>query len=68
VNPEQQAGIEELVSSQKVGANPCGCPPGQVQNLPLPQDIEKIQELYGPDGNCWAENFWQYISTSIETV
>jgi hypothetical protein len=30
------------VSSQKVGANPCGCPPGQVQNLPLPQDIEKI--------------------------
>jgi CRISPR-associated protein Csc1 len=34
-----------LVSSQKVGANPCGCPPGQVQNLPLPQDIEKIRML-----------------------
>jgi hypothetical protein len=30
------------VSSQKVGANPCGCPPGQAQDLPLPQDIEKI--------------------------
>jgi hypothetical protein len=31
------------VSSQRVGANPCGCPPGQVQDLPLPQDIEKIR-------------------------
>jgi hypothetical protein len=34
---------ENKVSSQKVGANPCGCPPGQVQDQPLPQDIEKIQ-------------------------
>jgi hypothetical protein len=30
------------VSSQKVGVNPCGCPLGQAQDLPLPQDIEKI--------------------------
>jgi hypothetical protein len=38
------ARIEDVldVSSQKVGANPCGCPPGQVQDLPLPQVIEKI--------------------------
>jgi hypothetical protein len=36
--------VEQLsVSSQKVGANPCGCPLGQAQDLPLPQDIEKIQ-------------------------
>jgi hypothetical protein len=41
------------VSSQKVGANPCGCPPGQVhpqvpfgEDLPLPQDTEKIQLVY----------------------
>jgi hypothetical protein len=38
-----------LVSSQKVGANPCGCPRGQAQDLPLPQDIEKIHILYVPD-------------------
>jgi hypothetical protein len=31
-----------FVSSQKVGANPCGCPLGQAQDLPLPQDTEKI--------------------------
>jgi hypothetical protein len=35
----------ELVSSQKVEATPCGCPLGQAQDLPLPQDIEKIREL-----------------------
>jgi hypothetical protein len=39
------------VSSQKVGATPCGCPPGQAhpqvpvgEGLPLPQDIEKIRK------------------------
>jgi hypothetical protein len=37
------------VSSQKVGADPCGCPPGQVQDLPLPQDIEKIRYSYAFD-------------------
>jgi imidazolonepropionase-like amidohydrolase len=36
----------DRVSSQKVGANPCGCPPGQAQDLPLPQDIEKIRDRY----------------------
>jgi prephenate dehydrogenase len=44
-----------VVSSQKVGANPCGCPPGQVQNLPLPQDIEKIRpadQTTGGDCQC----------------
>jgi hypothetical protein len=30
------------VSSQKVGAIPCGCPCGQMQDLPLPRIIEKI--------------------------
>jgi len=30
------------VSSQNVGANPCGRPVGQVQDLPLPRVIEKI--------------------------
>jgi hypothetical protein len=48
MNSHQDLGIEHWrlenkVSSQKVGANPCGCPPGQAQDLPLPQDIEKIQ-------------------------
>jgi ribosomal protein L11 methyltransferase len=36
--------LNQAVSSQGVGANPCGCPPGQVQDLPLPQDIEKIHQ------------------------
>ena len=31
-----------LVSSQNVGANPCGRPVGQAQGLPLPRIIEKI--------------------------
>ncbi len=34
--------VGATVSVQKVGANPRGRPPGQVQDLPLPQDIEKI--------------------------
>mgnify|MGYP001582987210 CR=1 FL=1 len=33
----------EHVSSQNVGAHPCGRPVGQAQGLPLPQVIEKIQ-------------------------
>ncbi|MBC7248725.1 MAG: hypothetical protein H5T62_00435 [Anaerolineae bacterium] len=37
--------IEKIVSSQNVGANPCGRPGGQVQDLPLPQIIEKIQKI-----------------------
>jgi ribosomal protein L11 methyltransferase len=43
--------LNQAVSSQRVGANPCGCPPGQVhpqvpsgEDLPLPQDIEKIHQ------------------------
>jgi hypothetical protein len=36
--------IDQEVSSQKVRANPRGCPPGQAQDLPLPQDIEKIHQ------------------------
>jgi CheY-like chemotaxis protein len=35
---------EKRVSSQEVGANLCGYPPGQAQGLPLLQDIEKIQK------------------------
>jgi len=31
------------VSSQYVGANPCGRPLGQVQDLPLPRATEKIR-------------------------
>jgi len=41
VNPPQQ------ISSQKVGANPCGRPTGQAQGLPLPQIIEKIPQQEG---------------------
>jgi hypothetical protein len=41
-----QRGDRAKVSSQKVGANPCGCPPGQVQDLPLPQVIEKIRTKF----------------------
>jgi len=37
---------KDLVSSQNVGANPCGRPDGQVQDLSLPQIIEKIQDLF----------------------
>ncbi len=32
----------EHVSSQNVGAHPCGRPVGQAQGLPLPRVIEKI--------------------------
>jgi hypothetical protein len=35
------------VSSQNVGANPCGRPIGQVQDLPLPRFIEMIHINYG---------------------
>jgi hypothetical protein len=38
------------VSSQNVGANPCGRPVGQARGLPLPRIIEKIPfelQLYG---------------------
>jgi hypothetical protein len=38
-----KSSVRIRVSSQKVGANPYGCPPGQAQDLPLPQDIEKIR-------------------------
>ena len=34
------------VSSQNVGANPCGRPVGQAQGLPLPRIIEKIQNVF----------------------
>ena len=42
------------VSSQNVGANPCGRPAGQAQGLPLPQVIEKMrleQRCSGEAGN-----------------
>jgi hypothetical protein len=37
--------IRQIVSSQKVGANPCGRLAGQAQGLPLPQVIEKIRQI-----------------------
>ena len=40
------------VSSQKVGANPCGRPAGQAQGLPLPQVSEKMPL---PDGGRYLE-------------
>jgi cyclic beta-1,2-glucan synthetase len=38
------ARIRQQVSSQKVGAIPCGCHCGQMQDLPLPRIIEKIRQ------------------------